>query len=427
MKIQLSHTQELLTPRSGMIMCHSFFEHHKIPELVDQYFPKPGSNRAYAHSTYVNAVVYLCLDGASNLEDVNHLREDKAFMKAVQMKHCPSSDALGDWLRRIGRNKGEKYVQKINKELISRVHGKYYTLDIDATIIESDKGDAEKSYKGINGYQPLIGVLAENNMVIHSEFRKGNCSPQKGIVPFIKECLANSNNAIKYIRSDSAAYQKAVVKYAVKENLFYSITANQSEAVRKKIAEIPSESWQRGISSDDLKADYEVAEIVFAFAGKRKASRLVVKRERNSGQINAFDQESLSDYRYWAIITNLSSSEYSANKVVLVHQMRGCMEKSIGEIKHNFNLDHMPCGQFEANAVYFTLGILAYNIIQMMKMNVCWKSFAKASMRTIRYRLLHTAGKLVHHGNRIKLKVASTIESFSIIEQTYLYYLLSPV
>lgn len=426
MKIQLSHTQELLTPRSGMIMCHSFVEHHQIGKLVDQYFPKPGSNRAYPHSDYVNALIFLCLDGASNLEDINCLREDKAFMKAVQMKHCPSSDALGDWLRRIGKNNGEELAGMISRDLIRRVDPIDYTLDVDASIIESDKGDAEKSYKGINGYQPLIGVLAENNMVIHSEFRKGNCSPQKGLVPFIKECLTKSNNTIKYIRSDSAAYQKAVVQYAVKENLFYSITANQSEAIRKKIAEIPSEAWQRGINSDDLRADYEVAEIVFAFAGKRKASRLVVKREKNSGQINAFDQESLSDYRYWAIITNLPSSEYSTNKVVLVHQMRGCMEKTIGEIKHNFNLDHMPCGQFEANAVYFTLGILAYNIIQMMKMNVCWKSFSKASMKTIRYRLLHTAGKLVHHGNRIKLKIASTIESFSIIEQTYLHYLLSP-
>jgi hypothetical protein len=410
-----------------MIMCHSFVEHHQIEKLVDQYFPKPGSNRAYAHSSYVNAIVYLCFDGASNLEDINQLREDKAFMKAVQIKQCSSSDALGDWLRRIGKNNGEEYVRMVNKGLISRVDGKDYTLDIDATIIESDKGDAEKSYKGINGYQPLIGVLAENKMVIHSEFRKGNCSPQKGIVSFIKECLTNSNNTIKYIRSDSAAYQKAVVKYAVKKNLFYSITANQSEAVRKKIAEISSESWQRGINFDGLRADYEVAEIVFAFIGKRKASRLVVKREKTTGQINAFDQESLSDYRYWAIITNLPSLEYSTNTVVLVHQMRGCMEKTIGEIKHNFNLDHMPCGQFEANAVYFTLGILAYNIIQMMKMNVCWKSFSKASMKTIRYRLLHTAGKLVHHGNRIKLKIASTIESFSIIEQTYLYYSLSPV
>jgi hypothetical protein len=94
MKIQLSHTQELLTPRSGMIMCHSFVEHHQIAKLVDQYFPKPGSNRSYPHSSYVNAFLYLCFDGASNLEDVNCLRENKAFVKAVQMKQCPSAGKL---------------------------------------------------------------------------------------------------------------------------------------------------------------------------------------------------------------------------------------------------------------------------------------------------------------------------------------------
>lgn len=42
------------------------------------------------------------------------------------------------------------------------------------------------------------------------------------------------------------------------------------------------EKFQRkhGIDADGLKTNYEVAEIDYAFIGKRKKSRLVVKREK---------------------------------------------------------------------------------------------------------------------------------------------------
>ena len=95
--------------------------------------------------------------------------------------------------------------------------GENFTLDIDASIIEANKGDAVKTYKGQLGYQPMLGIIAENNITVYTEFRKGNCSPQKGIVNFIKECRENIGNGITYVRSNSAAYQKSVVRYCVKE------------------------------------------------------------------------------------------------------------------------------------------------------------------------------------------------------------------
>lgn len=62
------------------------------------------------------------------------------------------------------------------------------TLDIDATIIEADKGDGTMSYKGIRGYQPLLGIVASNGIVAGSQFRYANESPQAGLVDFIHQC-----------------------------------------------------------------------------------------------------------------------------------------------------------------------------------------------------------------------------------------------
>lgn len=363
-------------------------------------------------------------DGASQLEDVKELAEDKALQRMIDIESYPSSDAIGDWLRRQGESNGADNLWKVMKHLLANIPGKDFTLDIDTTIIEANKGDAVKTYKGIVGYQPMIGIIAENNVTVYSEFRKGNISPQEGIVKFIERCRENIGGRISYVRSDSAAFQKAVVKYLEKEAINYSITARQNEAVVKRIGEIPEQSWQRGIDVEGMKSSYEVAEIDYAFIGKRKPSRLVVKRERKGRQLDLYDS---SEYFYWAIITNLASESHNTNEVILTHQMRGAMEKAIGELKHHCSLDHLPCGQFSANTMYFTIGILAANLLQLLKRDIFFDDYVKASIKTFRHKLIHLPARIIKHGRMLFIRIASSVEKFKLIQSAYLRYSLAPL
>lgn len=423
MKKKLEHSPELITAKAGLMVCDAFQKYIQLPELIDRTFPKPGSNRGFPHSKYVTTLVQMFHDGGSQLEDVNELAEDKALQRMIDVDFYPTSDAIGDWLRRQGKTKGEENLWKVMKQLFVNLPGKDFTLDIDATIIEANKGDAVKTYKGIVGYQPMLGIIAENNVTVFSEFRKGNSSPQEGIVRFIQRCRENTGNRISYIRSDSAAFQKSVVKYIVKEKMFYSITARQNESVLKRISEIPEKCWQRGIDDDGIKTGYEVAEIDYAFIGKRKSSRLVVKRERKGSQLDLYDP---SEYRYWSIITNLPEQTHSTNQVILTHQMRGQMEKTIGELKHHLSLDHLPCGQFSANAMYFTIGILAANLLHLLKQDIFFEGYVKSTIKTFRHKLIHLPARVIKHGRMLFIKIVSSIKKFKLIESAYLRYSLAP-
>jgi Transposase DDE domain group 1 len=423
LKKQLKHSPELITAKAGLLVCDAYQKYIQLPELIDTTFPKPGSNRGFRHSKYVTTLLQMFHDGASELEDVNELSEDQALQKMIDIDSYPTSDAIGDWLRRQGQSDGVENLWKVMKQLFVNMPGKNFTLDIDATIIEANKGDGVKTYKGIVGYQPMLGIMAENNITVFSEFRKGNSSPQEGIVNFIEKCQENTANRISYVRSDSAAFQKAVVKYLVKEEKFYSITARQTEAVLKRIGEIPEEAWKRGIDEQGIKTGYYVAEIDYAFIGKRKSSRLVVKRERKGPQLDLYDP---SEYRYWSIITNLLPESYSTNQVILTHQMRGQMEKTIGELKHHCGLEHLPCGQFSANAMYFTIGILAANLLQLLKQDTFFESYIKSSIKTFRHRLIHLPARVIKHGRKLFIKIVSSVEKFKLIESAYLRYSLAP-
>ena len=49
-----------------------------------------------------------------------------------------------------------------------------------------NKHDAHYTYKKNKGYMPIVGHLAENGLIIGSDFRSGNISPSSNNYEFMK-------------------------------------------------------------------------------------------------------------------------------------------------------------------------------------------------------------------------------------------------
>ena len=67
-------------------------------------------------------------------------------------------------------------VQEIGRRCAEQ---KIATVDLDSTIIESEKREAQPTYQGASGYQPMLALWAEMNLVLADEFRDGNVTAQK--------------------------------------------------------------------------------------------------------------------------------------------------------------------------------------------------------------------------------------------------------
>jgi hypothetical protein len=52
------------------------------------------------------------------------------------------------------------------REVILKNQRNGYTLDVDASIIASEKEQAKVTYKGEKGYQPQMGFLSEAGLII---------------------------------------------------------------------------------------------------------------------------------------------------------------------------------------------------------------------------------------------------------------------
>jgi hypothetical protein len=396
---KIEMTRDLITPHAGLALLGEFAVGLGFLQSVDKYLPKPGSGAGYNPSEYIFPLILMLNGGGRSLEDTRQIKADEGLREILPLERIPSSDAFGDWLRSMGINAGLYGLEKVNRRLLKRgmkYDGiKAYTLDIDATGIEAEKESAKMTYKGFKGYMPIVGHIAENGLVLGDEFREGNVPPASGNLDFIKHCIRQmpKGKRIKALRSDSAAYQADIINYCEQEGIQFAIGADLDEAVLEAIGAIPDKDWA------PYKNGY-IAETIHSMNKTKEAFRLIVIRR--TYQSNIFAQEDVS-VKYTVIATNRMES---AEDVVKWYNQRGdCSENRIKELKIGFGMERMPCGQFEANATFFRIGVVAYNIFRLFILKTLSTSWHRHQVQTVRWRLYQIAGKIVFHGGQVFLKV----------------------
>ncbi len=414
----VKQSKEKLTDRGHLAIVDEFMTGLEFPRQLDQVFPAPGSGKGIKAADYIRTLVYHFSDGGRHLEEIEGIKVDEGFRSLIKMKHMPGSDAVGNWLRRLGERKGTAYVQRINDYLVHRYmnisKNTDFIFDCDGTLIESNKGDATYcSYKQVTGYHPMLGWLSDGKdepVCSYVKFRQGKASAQTDILEALQhtETLLPKEKRIKYFRSDSAAYQVKIIDYCNDNDIYYTITADQDVSVMAAIMNIPSKAWEPlHDRTDGFKTGREVAETIHTMNSSNHSFRLIVQRELNQ------KPDLFGPYTYYAIITNIHSEGLDgkiAEKVVWHHNGRGNCEKYIEDTKYGINLRFVPCGQFEANAMYYSIGILTFNLLKLMQMLVLPKPWMKKTILSLRRDLFRMVAKVTYSSRRLFLQINKTTE-----------------
>jgi hypothetical protein len=208
-------------------------------------------------------------------------------------------------------------------------------------------------------------------------------------------------------RSDSAAYNHEVTDYCDENHIEYVIGADKDAAVQMLYESIPSRAWVRYLAPNSRK-EREVAETVHSFNKGKGSFRIIFVRDVDpQGELFA---ECL---RWRALITSAPMEKMSAADVVNWYNKRGTAENFIRELKHGVGMLHVPCGQFEANAAFFRIGAIAYNLFLMQQAFGFPPELSAATIGTIRFRIYQTAARLVRHARNFILKVAADAATFA--------------
>jgi hypothetical protein len=190
----------------------------------------------------------------------------------------------------------------------------------------------------------------------------------------------------------------------------YAITADQDKAVKQVIGLIEEGEWKEPVRG----CGYEIAETVHCMNETKKAFRLVVKREiRRQGEL--FEKGG-QQYFYHAVATNGLEEEKDTAGVLKWHNQRGQAENFNKELKIGVGMERMPCGQSYANAVFFRIGVIAYNLFIGFKRLSCPESWAKHTIATFRWKMVQVAGRIVKHAGETVLKLMIDLEKLELFK-----------
>ena len=408
LNFKLQSTNEKLTPRTGVAIFGEYLKGINLESLCNTNLPLAKHPNGYTPFEFIYPLILMLHSGGRVLDDIKEIRLDTALSTLLKMDNIPTASAFTKYLHKH-KTIGEDGIRKINKQFLKRflksIKSEELILDIDATFIEAHKNTAKWSYKNAPGYMPMVGHI-NGGYVIDVDFKEGNEAPASKNLEFIKQCQGQLPIGVKFdrFRADSASYQAAIFNHCDKENILFTVTAKKNKNVFDSIKDIKDDTWQFFSKRE------KVSEFTHTMQDTDNAFRMIVIK-KDITQILPTKKEYISDevmmqYQdeiYYCIATN--DNDLSSEEIIKLHRQRGeTSENKIKELKNGFNMSYLPTSNTQANAFYFAIGTLAYNLFLLFK-QILDSNMQKHTVKTIRYKLYNIAGKVVSHAREITLKV----------------------
>jgi len=91
-------------------------------------------------------------------------------------------------------------------------------------------------------------------------------------------------------------------------------------------------------------------------------------------------------------------------------EQAGTVEHPHHVLKNELAAAALPSGKFGANAAWFRLHALTYNLLTALKRLTFPGDFATAQPKRLRFLLFNTVGKVVHHARRTLLRLTGAVQ-----------------
>jgi hypothetical protein len=440
--------EECLTAWAGLPLFVRTVRSLDVPGSVKRNLTIKQRERGFDEPTYIENFLVLNAVGGDCLEDFDRLREDPGL--AGMLGHgVPSPEAARKFLYQFHEPDKIEQAQRelpmdevsyvpeesaplrglaqVNRDLVGelarRCAGeKIATIDLDATVIESWKREAKKTYEGGSGYQPMVALWAEMNVVVADEFRDGNVPALKDPLRVTKRAFAVLPDTIgeRYFRGDSACDEEELLTWLRSEEradgpqgfIGFAVSARMNPALREEIEATPAEKWQP--YSEDSQAVKECAQVDY-FPEEtpenryREPLRYVAIRIRKKQQQLFADG---SEVKYFAVATNLW--DWKPKRLLEWHREKaGSIEAVHDVVKNELAGGVLPCGRYGANAAWFRLAVITHNVLTAMKRLALPPELLTARPKRLRFLIFNTPGRLIRHARTVVLRMVRTWNRFS--------------
>jgi hypothetical protein len=347
--------------------------------------------------------VYQIAAGYEDCNDADFLRIDPALRLALGKDHQTGAsqsmlsrlenDVLGN---ATGLEALDGALTRAGDALLKRKNKKRLIIDLDSTEDPAhgkQEGVAYNGHFAKNCFHPLFCFTSEGDC-LGARLRPGNVHSADGALEFIRPMVGRYRPWFKlfWLRGDAAFAKPEIYEYCEEHRLTYFIRLPANENLDKLVAPHLNRPVGRPPKSG---IQVKIVDLHYKAKSWSRYRRVVAKIEWHQGELFP---------RIGFVVTN---SRLPAGKAVKVYNGRGDVENRIKEGKNTLRWDKTSCQRFEANQARLKMGVLAYNLLHMIRQFYVWGEEVKRSMDWLIKRLIKVGARVSYHARRWYVHVAS--------------------
>ena len=460
-RLDPSPLAEAGSPRAGALAISRAFRSLGVPDLITANLQLRKRQRGFTEGQMIESLVLLQTIVGACPEDTRLLADDvclerglgyalpktTAVREFLELFHDPSLEAL-----RPPRAEQKSFIfpssqplaalQQVQAGCVRRIAKCYAkqgqvqriaTIDQDATIIESHKQAALWHYEEGRGYQPMVAVWAEADLVVADEFRDGNVPAKQGPLTCAQLAFAALPESVtqRYFRGASACHEHHLLDWLKHPDraqepggaIGFAVSAVMSPDLAAAVVAVPEREWQTlGTEADGTLRQW--AEVVFVpgEATEKKDSqplRYVGLRLLKPQGVLFKDG---SDRHHHAVLTNL---KWAGGKLLDWHREKaGTIEHVHDEVKNELGGRHVPSQRFGVNAAWFKLTLLTYNLVSAIK-GLCFEVDERtARMKQFRILLVNLMGRMNRNNCVMGLRLCAPRAAIARMERVWAVFAL---
>lgn len=420
---------DAVTPHAGVALLIELVRRSGVLAAAEQSLPAKKSPRGLRHGELVEAFVLLSALGGDCLDDFDGLRQDRG-LAALLGYELPAASTARQWLERFHDQtklaerpqRGSfipaesiylaalrAVVEHTVRAYVSAVApGPVVTLDVDAHLVESSKRTALPTYEGFRGYQPLLVEWAETGLVLADEFRDGNVPASRNIRELVDRAYATlpardpaAADAWQVsVRSDSAAYEQAVLDHWHARGWRFGVSADMSPQLRREIVALEPAAWQfwKQEANGVVREWAEVPFVPSRATEKRDTQpyRYLAIRVRTPQGVLFGDGHTV---KHFAVVTN----DWATDGLALLTWQRGkagTIEQVNYLLKDELAAGVYPSDKFGANAAWLRLQVLTLNMLEILKATALDPPYRHAHPKRLRFAIFTQFGRVVQHARQ---------------------------
>ena len=439
-RFKIEQSTKDITATSGLALIGQAIRRYtNLASSLDNQVPL---RHGISHSDIVKSYLGLLCIGKNDFEAINTIDSEFFYQSALGIEELPSEATLRQRLDGQAVN-FLPIVKKASLEFLKRIqptfeplHTGHIPLDADVTPMDnsgSRKEGISRTYKGCDGFAPMAVYLGQEGYCLELELREGKQHCQKGTPALLEQALQNARSLTALpllLRLDGGNDSIENIDVVLEFNAQHPKAEAVDFVIKWNPRQQDKEAWLAKAEQEGRWSFPRAGKRVALFSithektwhgydyTVRRVMRVTERTIDKQGQALLLPEIDIEGW--WTSLTN------TEEEIIRLYADHGTSEQFHSEFKTDLDIERLPSGKFDTNALVLGCSMLAYNLLRWIGQNGLLgpdspkrNPAKRRRLKTVMQELMYVAAFIVRTARTLKLIFGGDCQAVEIYHRLY--------